>query len=262
MTVLQKVIKYAAIAFGIYLIVSIAIGVISIFNLPKDVSDKEMQTIALKDETVTALNIDLEGMKLIIETGESLAASSNNENVTCSQKDGKLSFIEKSRLFNRTMNGTLKIILPEGTTLDVADFDVGAGKVTIEKLVADTVDFDFGAGEVTIESLNVKNEGDIDCGAGNFTLQSGVLYNLDMDLGIGKVDFKADIFGNSEINCGVGELNLRLGKKSDYTLSLNKGLGSIKVDGKECKDFGVGGGASKLSIDGGVGAINVFFVGE
>lgn len=262
MTLIQKIIKYSAIAFGIFLIVSVCLGIVSIFNRPEDISKKELQTIVLKDETVSKLSIELKGMKLIIETGESLAASSNNENVTCSQKDGKLSFIEKSRLFNRTMNGTLKIILPEGTTLDVADFDVGAGKVTIEKLVADTVDFDFGAGEVTIGALNVKSEGDIDCGAGNFTLQSGVLYNLNMDLGIGKVDFKADIFGNSEINCGVGELNLRLGKKSDYTLDLNKGLGKIKVDGTECNDFGVGGGASKLEVDGGVGAINVFFDGE
>ena len=262
MTVLQKVIKYAAIAFGICLIISIAIGIIGILNLPKDISAKEMQTIALKDEKITALDIELDGMKLVIETGETLAASSNNENVTCSQKDGKLSFVEKSGVFQHTINGTLKLTLPEDLVLDVVELDLGAGKVVIDRLVADRIEFEFGAGEVSIGELKVSKIAEIDCGASEFTLQSGLVYNLDLDLGVGKVNFKADIFGNSEINCGVGELNLSLGKKSDYTLALNKGLGSIRIDGRDCTDFGVGGGANKLKVDGGVGSINVNFIGE
>ncbi len=259
MTLIQKIIKYSAIAFGVFIIVSVCLGIVGIFNIPKDISEKELKTIELLESNVNELQLDLEGMNLVIETGESLLVETNNENLSIRQTGNKLSVIEKSKLFKRTVNGTLKITLPTDAVLSFIEIDMGAGAVNIQKLTATKIDFDLGAGKVQIEELYIQTSAEIECGAGEFSLANGEIHNLDIDLGVGKTTLNAKIYGNSEVNCGVGELNLSLGKKSDYQIDLNKGIGSIKVNGKKCNDFSVGGGINKLSIDGGIGAINLYF---
>ena len=75
MTLIQKIIKYSAIAFGVFIIVSVCLGIINIFNIPKDISKNELKTIELLDGNVNELKLDLEGMNLIVETGETLSVS-------------------------------------------------------------------------------------------------------------------------------------------------------------------------------------------
>ena len=259
MTLIQKIIKYSAIAFGIFLIVSVCLGLVSIFNLPKDISKKELKKMEIPQINVSELRFDLEAVNLVIETGETLAVETNSESINVKNTRDKLIFAEKSGFFGKTINGTLKISLPADMVLSFVEIDMGAGMVEIEKITASKIDFDLGAGKVQIKELYVQSNAEIDCGAGEFTIEKGEIHNLDIDLGVGKSTLKANVFGMGEINCGVGELNLYLGKKSDYQINFNKGLGSIKVDGKECNDFGVGGGSNKISVDGGVGAINLYF---
>ncbi|MBE5753440.1 MAG: DUF4097 domain-containing protein [Clostridiales bacterium] len=259
MTLIQKIIKYSAIAFGVFIIVSVCLGIVSIFNIPKDISKNELKTVELLDGNVSELSLNLEGMNLIVETGEALSVQTNNDKLNVRQTGERIVFTEQSKLFQRTVNGTLKISLPADTVLSLVEIDIGAGSINIQKLTAKKINFDLGAGKVQIDELYVQTSAEIECGAGEFSLEKGEIHNLDMDLGVGKTTLKANVFGNSEMNCGVGELNVYLTKKSDYQIDLNKGIGSIKVNGKECNDFGVGGGVNKISIDGGVGAINLYF---
>jgi hypothetical protein len=259
MTAVQKIIKYAAITFGVFLIVSIGLGVLGMVNKPKDISKKELQTVELSGGTVNELRIELEAMKLVVETGDTFSAQTNNDDLFVSEKDEKLVFSEKTAVFNKTINGTLKITLPKDMVLSFVKIEMGAGVVVVQKLSAKRIDFDLGAGEVLIEELYVQNGAEIECGAGKFTIGKGEIHNLDIDFGVGKSTVNAKLYGNSEIDCGVGEVNLTLGKKSDYKIEINKGLGTVEVNGKTCNDFSVGGGVNKLSIDGGVGAIHLFF---
>ena len=80
-------------------------------------------------------------------------------------------------------------------------------------------------------------------------------------MGIGKVEINADIKGNSTISCGIGELILDLlGNKDDYQVIVDKGVGSVKVDGIKKKDDSIyGNGLNKINIDGGIGTIHVDF---
>ena len=259
MTTVQKIIKYAAIAFGVFLIVSICLGVIGLVSMPKDISKKELQTVELSGGTIKELRVELAAMKLVVETGDTFSAQTNNDDLFVSEKDEKLVFSEKTTIFNKTINGTLKITLPQDTVLSFVEIEMGAGAVVVQKLSAERIDFDLGAGEVQIEELYVQTSADIECGAGKFTIEKGEIHNLDIDFGVGKATVIAKLYGNSDVDCGVGEVNLTLGKKSDYAVEVNKGLGAIEVNGKACNDFAIGGGANKLSIDGGVGAIHLFF---
>ena len=61
-----------------------------------------------------------------------------------------------------------------------------------------------------------------------------------------------------------GEAKLALiGNREDYALELEKGLGSITVDGKTVTDFGSSGsGEHRLKIEGGVGAVHLRFLTE
>ena len=67
--------------------------------------------------------------------------------------------------------------------------------------------------------------------------------------------------GKNEINAGVGSLNINLqGEKESYKIQVDKGLGSIKIDGKEISDEEVfGDGENYIEVDGGVGNIKIDF---
>lgn len=69
------------------------------------------------------------------------------------------------------------------------------------------------------------------------------------------------ICGNSDLKFGVGESNLTLfGSKDDYKVAIEKGLGSISVDGKDVSDLdGSGNGQNRINIEGGVGTVNIAF---
>ena len=83
-------------------------------------------------------------------------------------------------------------------------------------------------------------------------------------MGVGKSTITANITGNSKIDSGVGSLNLNiLDSKDNYKLKLSKGIGTIKVNNEEVKDNETfGNGFHTLTIDGGVGEININFKGD
>jgi DUF4097 and DUF4098 domain-containing protein YvlB len=260
MTILQKIIKYSAIAFGVFLILSIGVGILKIFTPTKDISDKELEEITLENSPLTHLTIELHGMRLIVQTGETLSAKTNNDDIVCKQENGKLSFIEKDWDLHKKVNGTLLLVLPKGTAFERVDVQTGAGKVEIESLQTKTLSFEIGAGEAIINSLTVSQEAEIDGGAGALTVRSGSINGLDFDMGVGEVNLSVELYGANSIDCGVGELNLSLGGMENYALKVSKGLGSIKIDGQTYgEDVNLGNGENKINVSGGVGAINVQF---
>ena len=69
--------------------------------------------------------------------------------------------------------------------------------------------------------------------------------------------YKEFLLGNNKIDQGVGELILDL-QNDDYKFKVEKGLGSITVNGNSySEDFEDGEGTNIIDIDGGVGSINI-----
>ncbi len=260
MTALQKFIKFAAIAFGVFLIASVALGILSLFAGARDLSEEETFEIQLAQTSVERLDIELDGVDFSLKIGEEIKLETNNKNVKAAFKGESLEIEENSSWFNRTVNGKVLLTLPDALIPRVS-LEIGAGKVTIEKLTANFIEFDFGAGEVAINELYAHQSAEIECGAGKFTLSNGELGNLDMDLGVGEVNIGAKLTGTkNEIDCGVGELNLALDKKSDYKIQISKGLGSITVGGVSYENNAVvGDGERKIELNGGIGAIKIRF---
>lgn len=106
----------------------------------------------------------------------------------------------------------------------------------------------------------IKNAS-IDGGIGEIDVTNTKFYNLELDSGIGDIDMNASIMRNSEISCGIGNIDVNLiGDKKDYSINIEKGIGSIKIENKEVGNNTIyGKGINKLDIDGGIGSINISF---
>lgn len=231
MTTIQKVIKYLAIAFAIFLTVSIvsgilgALGVITGLQNVKQYIKEDMQGTTY-DAEIESLDIDLAAANLKIQNGETFSVETDNEYITHRQKDGKVIVEEKKHnWFGGSDGGTLVITIPEDHKLQ---------------------------------------EIEIDAGAGNIEIACAEVRNLDLDMGVGELKLISRLNGNSDIDFGVGEANIILiGESEDYRIRMSKGIGRATLDGKDMgNDEWYGNGSNMIEMDGGVGEIAIEFQSE
>lgn len=265
MTTVQLVIKYLAMALAIFLVIGIIGGIISAVGLlggffGDDAVLEETKVYTLSSH-ITSLDIKINAADVTIKQADAFSVESNLKNLTVTEKDGTL-IVKQKQIFGRANSGAvLKLYIPAETVFEKADITTGAGRLTVDALSADTLSLDLGAGEVHIASLSAFKSADIDGGAGKVTIDDGTLCNLDLDMGVGQLNLTSALRGKSELDLGVGESNITLlGTKQDYAIDVDKGLGSITVDGQNVSDYGNSGNAqNQIDIDGGVGAIHLSF---
>ena len=277
MTTLQKVIKYLALAFAIFLTVSIVGGILSAVGLLGSLfsdDDAEWGDVIGETKTYTVsseisdLNIQINAADFYIKEGNSFSVESNLKNLEVDEKNGCLTLKDLTKIklngSNAYENAVLTIYVPVGTVFDNVNIKTGAGRFTVDSLSAATIGFELGAGDVTISKLIAEKSANIEGGAGRITISDGAIKDLALKMGMGQLNLTAALTGDSELELGVGESNITLlGSKDDYELDIEKGIGNITVDGKNVTDFGSSGnGANEVDIHGGVGAINVRFNNE
>lgn len=271
MTTGQKVIKYLAIAFAIFLTVTIIGGILSAAGLLGGFFTGEDITGDRKTYSVSGdiqnLDIEIKAANLYIKEGEAFSVESNLKNLKVDEKNGGLIIKDaaeiKVHLFgsNSYENAELTIYVPARTVFENVNLATGAGRLNVESLTAETLDFELGAGEVSITSLIATKSADIEGGAGKITISGGALKGLDLEMGVGQLNLASALTGNCRLDLGIGETNIALiGNKNDYKLELEKGLGSISVEGKAVSNYSIGGnGTNQVEIHGGIGAINLEF---
>ena len=277
MTTLQKVIKYLALAFAIFLTVSIVGGILSAVGLLGSLfsdDDAEWGDVIGETKTYTVsseisdLNIQINAADFYIKEGNGFSVESNLKNLEVDEKNGCLTLKDLTKIklngSNAYENAVLTIYVPVGMVFDNVNIKTGAGRFTVDSLSAATIGFELGAGDVTISKLIAEKSANIEGGAGRITISNGAIKDLALKMGMGQLNLTAALTGDSELELGVGESNITLlGSKDDYELDIEKGIGNITVDGKNVTDFGSSGnGANEVDIQGGVGAINVRFNNE
>ena len=274
MTTLQKVIKYLALAFAIFLTVSIVGGILSAVGLLGSLfsdDDAEWGDVIGETKTYTVsseisdLNIQINAADFYIKEGNGFSVESNLKNLEVDEKNGCLTLKDLTKIklngSNAYENAVLTIYVPAGMAFDNVNIKTGAGRFTVDSLSAATIGFELGAGDVTISKLIAEKSANIEGGAGRITISNGAIKDLALKMGMGQLNLTAALTGDSELELGVGESNITLlGSKDDYELDIEKGIGNITVDGKNVTDFGSSGnGANEVDIHGGVGVINVRF---
>ena len=151
----------------------------------------------------------------------------------------------------------LIVYIPENIVFELVNIEAGAGEIKIEDLETKKLSFEIGAGKVEIAKLNVLEEAKIDGGAGKVEILSGNINNLKLNVDVGEFILNDTLTGNNDIEAGIGKLEIDLKDElENYEIKVNKGIGSITIDGKEVSDnTKYGDGKTSIKVDGGIGSI-------
>ena len=269
MTTTQKIIKYLAIAFALYLVISIfsiifdlSREIISSINNDKKESKllEEYTTISNNVNNIESFKIDISNDDIEIKEGEKFEVKTNDPDVKFYHENSKVKIKADKTLswhLSNSSRGTIIIYLPNEFNISELDLNLGAGKIDIDKIFVETLLMDLGAGTMTAKEINVYEKATINGGAGNINIYSGTINNLNLKLGAGNASIDSDLTGSNTLTTGVGKLNLGLSRSKDnYKFDISKGLGNIILnDFDVSEDILIGDGETKIKISGAVGNI-------
>lgn len=269
MTTTQKIIKYLAIAFALFLVISIfsiifglSREIISSINNDKKDSEllEEYTTISNNVNNIESFKIDISNDDIEIKKGEKFEVKTNDPDVKFYHENSIVK-IKSDKTFSwhlsNSSRGTIIIYLPNEFNISELDLNLGAGKIDIDKIFVETLLMDLGAGTMTAKEINVNEKATINGGAGNINIYSGTINNLNLKLGAGNASIESDLTGSNTLTTGVGKLNLGLSRSKDnYKFDISKGLGNIILnDFDVSEDILIGDGETKIKINGAVGNI-------
>lgn len=276
MTTAQKVIKYIALGFAAFLIVTIISAILSggyallrafgLIHVDKNIVTEELKVISSEVKEISTLKIDLSCTNLDVKIGDNFKVETNNSKITFTNDNGSVKIKEENRNWlNNNKESNLIIYIPRDMiAIDETKIETGAGKINIEKLNTQSLYLELGAGDVYIKNLTVTKEAKIDGGLGRTELKSCEINNLKANLGMGDFVFNGKLTGKNEIDSGVGAIDIDLmDNKGNYKINVSKGLGNVTLDGQKLEmDRVYGTGENYLDFDGGIGEIKIEFKEE
>lgn len=276
MRAFQSVIKFFALCLAGVIIISIFVAIVGAFAMVGRMIDSGngvvngnldvlWESTVSDAEQITKLEIKTGASNTkIIQTNESTYKLETNKKNISSRQIGNTLYIEEESEFIFSSwfeDGDLVIYVPQKAQFSDVKIDAGAGAFKVDKITTNSFDLDVGAGKTEIDELFVRDDARISGGAGVIDINDGKINNLQLELGAGKTYVRSEITGNSKVEAGVGKLDLvLLGGKNNYKFSVDKGIGSVTIDGVKQNDDGVyGGGSNMIDLESGVGAVEVRF---
>lgn len=278
----QKVIKYGAIAFGLYLcfiiisaivfiittVSGIFLGANTLKQYQYDNKKVEISSFEEKYDEIQNLNIELDASELVVKTGEEFKIEVHNvTNKFYSKLEGNTLKIRDNRsgikLFNISEENVPEIILyiPQDCQFDNVKIEAGINETYIENIKAKEIKIDTGIGKFTIDNIQ-SDYLNIDGGAGETIINNAKLNKIDLDIGVGKFVINIDDVENAKVEAGIGQLILNINQnKEDYKINAETGIGNLLIDGQNVKgDTSIGTGNKYIKVEAGVGEIQVNFL--
>ena len=275
MNSLQKIIKYGAMAFAIILIVGIISSIASaIFGIGFFLaSPRETKNIKqdYNDFNAIEINNGVGDVEIIASDKFSLEALNLSVNAQIENNKGKLVVSNDEQIFNlfgwnlRDDDNT-KIIIKVPADFQLTEIVIknGAGKVEISDLSTIFLKLETGVGKFSANNLTSEKT-EIDGGVGEVRIENSKIGNLYLNSGVGDIYIGGDITGNNRIECGVGKVAIELIRNiKEYNIQVKTGLGDVKFNQKKVGDqFNSNATiADIISVDGGIGEININFPEE
>lgn len=263
----QRIIKIFAIGFGVAIIANIFMAIISVLSLITNIGDRD--TAVLQNDFVETYSmveeiyIDSSTSTIVIKNGNEfkVEASNINDNISSEFKNGILKIKEKEKWFSNNMfSETITIYVPENEFLKKIEVEADVGEMYIDGIKAEILNLSQGAGILIISNSEFSRT-NIEGGTGSIDITTSKLNDLEFESGVGKVEMQAQITGKSNISVGIGAMNISLiGNKEEYSITSKKGIGSIKIDNKDCSsDTVYGNGENIIKLEGGIGSIVIDF---
>lgn len=286
MTTFQKIIKYAAIAFGAYLCViiisAIILAITTIFGITVGMNAIEesfnnnnqtvIESVNYEYIGIEKLNIELGMCKLNIQNDETLTdkikveMKNTSNKMYCKQLGNELKIDDDKNvsinfLKNRNIVPEITIYIPQNQEFENVDLNVSINDVNIENLNTNKAKIETGGGRCIIKNI-ITEQLDIEGGAGETIVENSKTNRLELDAGIGSTIITAEILDTADINSGVGRLELNLlGSKENYMIRPSVGIGGVVIDNQRVeKEQMIGNGNQKVKIDAGIGEVAVNFI--
>ena len=267
MTGFQKFIKYAAIAFGIYLSITIVLVLLGIArefvgasrndefkDLTRDREEYHTENITRTYENIKNLEINVEETELIIRNGDTFRIDGTNipDRMEIKQDGDKLKVSDEELPSNFSdENMVVTIYVPENIKLDTIDLEINYVPADIQKLNTANLKLDIynnycEIDEIIADNMEFKNE------EGNIDIYDAEIGRLLFDSESGVEDVSLDITGNAEINLEYSYTDMNLiGAQEDYQISTRNQSGNIYVDGETITSNAEtwGSGNTKINLD-------------
>lgn len=198
--------------------------------------------------------------------------------------DGSSYSIEAGKgftLFSFLNNSQITITIPKSLTVENVNIDSGAGElvissvniggefnvnsgagsVNINSVRCQNLKVDTGTGQVEIKNIDVSDTLEISSGTGSLEISDASCTSLSLDSGVGSVNFSGEVYGDISLDTGTGSVNMELcAKKSDYRFTVDKGIGSVTVNGNSISSGG--SGKHSFDINSGIGSVEISFSEE
>ena len=220
----------------------------------------EMKTYDVTKQ-INSLEVEIKAADFRIEQATEFSVESNLKYLSVKQENGVLKIVDEAKGSSNFNNARLTIQIPTDKVFESVSIKTGAGKLTVDTLTTGTMTLRLGAGETRFNKLIATQSASIEGGAGKTTIASGAIINLTLEMGAGEFNLVSLLAGNNRLKFGIGESNVTLyGTRADYKVDVEKGVGSITVDGQSVTSFSCDGNSENfVKIEGGVGAINLRF---
>lgn len=267
MTGFQKFIKYAAIAFGIYLSITIILVLLGIArgfvgasrndefkDLTRDREEYHTENITRTYENIKNLEINVEETELIIRNGDTFRIDGTNipDRMEIKQDGDRLKVSDEELPSDFSdENMVVTIYVPEDIKLDTIDLEINYVPADIQKLNTANLKLDIynnycEIDEIIADNMEFKNE------EGNIDIYDAEIGRLLFDSESGVEDVSLDITGNAEINLEYSYTDMNLiGAQEDYQISTRNQSGNIYVDGETITSNAEtwGSGNTKINLD-------------
>lgn len=267
MTGFQKFIKYAAIAFGIYLSITIVLVLLGIArefvgasrndefkDLTRDREEYHTENITRTYENIKNLEINVEETELIIKNGDTFRIDGTNipDRMEIKQDGDRLKVSDEELPSDFSdENMVVTIYVPEDIKLDTIDLEINYVPADIQKLNTANLKLDIynnycEIDEIIADNMEFKNE------EGNIDIYDAEIGRLLFDSESGVEDVSLDITGNAEINLEYSYTDMNLiGAQEDYQISTRNQSGNIYVDGETITSNAEtwGSGNTKINLD-------------
>ena len=266
----KRLVKVIADILAIILIVNIfsvagtalltIVGLSQIGESVENISDEMSYTNISQD--ISEIELDIASASVYIKAGDAFTFSTNDKGFSVKQKKNKLKVNEKNlKAFSGVGKAVVMITVPRGVVLDSMEIDSGAGIFMVEGVSCNKLEADLGFGETTFDNVNVGVKADVDSGLGNTEIINSSFNNLSLSCGVGKTNVSAVMTGINEIESGIGNLHIvNNAQITDYSVSVEPGIGKIKVDGEAFSENTIiGSGKNVIKVEGGIGSITVDF---
>lgn len=163
--------------------------------------------------------------------------------------------------FSNRVFPVITVYIPKDLDFESVRFGGGVGEVNIDELTVADFTIGGGLGNYCINKLTVNKNGGfkIEDGVGEIEISNAEIYGETVIMGgLGNIFISGKIEGDINMNTGVGNVDLNLfGNASDYNITAKRGVGEVKLNGKNIGNEIYTGGKYHIDIEAGLGNINI-----